>query len=278
MKIGFTHPSAVVEYGAEIHPSVEIGPFCYISSKAKIGPNCRLISNVTIFGDTTLGEENVIYPGACLGGGAQEHSYNPTDNARLIIGNHNIIRENVTMHAGTLKGQTSVNGESPQKFITYVGSYCLFMVNSHVAHDCVVENFVTMANNAVIGGHVRVGNGVVIGGNSAVHQFVRIGDGAMIGGVTGIAQDVIPFGMAAYGTPGKLKGLNLVGLKRNHYDEAIIKEATRAYMYLFSSKEGTFKTRVQKATTEFADNEIVQLQIKFIEQANHSPRHLLMAE
>ena len=278
MRKGFIHPSAIVEDGADIHSSVEIGPFCYISSKAKISADCHLIANVTILGDTTLGEDNVIYPGACLGGPAQERNHKIIEGARLIVGSHNVIRENVTMHSGTPKGQTSVDGEEPQKLVTYVGSYCLFMANSHVAHDCVVENFVTMANNAAIGGHVRVGNSVVIGGNAAVHQFVRIGDGAMIGGVTGVGQDVIPYGMVAYGTPGKLKGLNLVGLKRTHHDEATIKEATRAYMYLFTSKEETFETRLQTAKTKFDNNGVVRLQIKFIEQAMHSPRHLLMAK
>lgn len=277
-KTGFIHPSAIVEPGAQIDESAEIGPYCYISSKAKIGPLCRLIAHVTILGDTTLGEDNVIFPEACLGGTAQEHIDQPLEGARLIIGNHSVIRENVTMHAGTLKGQTSVNGEKPETLITRVGSHCLFMVGSHVAHDCVVGDYVTISNNALLAGHVRVGNYVTIGGNSAVHQFTRIGDGAMIGGMTGIGQDIIPYGMVAHGAPGKLRGINLVGMRRTGYDENTIKTVTRAFMYLFKSQEDTFQKRLQKAKVEFADNEIVQKQIKFIEQAEHSPRHLLIAE
>lgn len=277
-KVGFIHPSAIVEPGAQIDETAEIGPYCYISGKAKIGPLCRLIAHVTILGDTTLGEDNIIFPQACLGGTAQEHIDKPLDGSRLIIGDHSVIRENVTMHAGTLKGQTPINDETPETLITRVGSHCLFMVGSHVAHDCVVGDYVTISNNALLAGHVRVGNRVTIGGNSAIHQRTRIGDGAMIGGMTGIGQDVIPYGMVAHGAPGKLRGINRVGMARAGFDEAAIKTVTCAYMYIFKSKEETFEKRLQKAKVRFANNEIVQMQIEFIEQANHSPRHLLIAE
>lgn len=108
------HPSAVVETGAQIDPSAEIGPFCYISGQAKIAAGNKLIARVTVLGDTTLGEGNVIFPGACLGGGPQDHGNEFQPGARLIIGSHNVIRENVTMHAGTPKGQTPVAGEEPE--------------------------------------------------------------------------------------------------------------------------------------------------------------------
>ena len=260
------HPSAVVEDGAIIDPSAEIGPFCYISSQAKIGANCRLIARVSILGDTTLGEGNVVFPGACLGGGPQDHGNEFHEGARLIIGNRNVIRENVTMHAGTPKEQLT----------TRVGSDGMFMVNSHIAHDCIVGDNVIMTNNAVIGGHVHLGDGVILGGQAAVHQFCHIGRKTMIGGLTGIARDVIPFAIVT-GDRGKLRGLNLIGLKRSGYDEKTVKAITRAYMFIFKSNDGTFEERVQEAKTKYADNEMVQEQISFIEESLKGRRQILIA-
>ncbi len=271
------HPTAVVETGAQIDPAAEIGPFCYISSRAKIGANCKLIARVTILGDTELGEGNVVFPGACLGGGPQDHGNEFQPDAKLIIGKNNVIRENVTMHAGTPKGQTAIAGETPETMTTRVGSNGMFMVNSHIAHDCVVGDNVIMTNNAVIGGHVRLGDGVILGGNAAVHQFVRIGRKAMIGGLTGIPRDVIPFAIVT-GDRGKLRGLNVIGLKRSGYDEHTVKSITRAYMYIFKSTDGTFEERVKNAKEKFADNPMVQEQIAFIEEAMHGRRQVMVAE
>ncbi|MBR5599310.1 MAG: acyl-ACP--UDP-N-acetylglucosamine O-acyltransferase [Alphaproteobacteria bacterium] len=261
------HATAVVEPGAIIDETAEIGPFCYISGRAKIGAGCKLIARVTILGDTTLGTDNIVFPGACLGAGPQDHGNEFLSEAKLIIGNSNIIRENVTMHAGTPK----------EEFTTRVGSNGMFMINSHIAHDCVVGDNVIMTNNAVIGGHVRLGDGVIMGGNSAVHQFVRIGRKAMIGGMTGVARDVIPFAMVT-GDRGKLRGLNVIGLKRSGYDEHTVKSVTRAYMYIFKSTDGTFEERVEKAESKYHDNAMVLEQIAFIKEAMHSRRQVLVAE
>ncbi len=189
------HPTAIIEDGAQIAETAEIGPFCVISSKAKIGEKVRLLSNVTIMGDTTIGEGTVVFPGAVLGAGPQDHGNEFQEGARLVIGKRNVIRENVTMQCGTPKGQNPIRGEEPEKLITRVGDDGMFMVNSHVAHDCVVGNNVIMTNNAVSGGHTRVGDGAILGGNCAVHQFCRIGRKAMIGGMSGVTRDVIPFAM-----------------------------------------------------------------------------------
>ena len=239
------HPTAVVEDGAQIAESAEIGPFCWVSSKAKIGENVKLLARVSVMGNTTIGEGTVVFPGACLGGGPQDHGNEFKEEARLIIGKNNIIRENVTMQCGTPK----------EHFTTTVGDNGMFMVNSHVAHDCVVGNNVIMTNNAVIGGHVRLGDGVIIGGNSAVHQFCRIGRKAMIGGMSGVARDVIPFGMVT-GDRGKLRGLNVIGLKRSGIDESAVKAVTRAYMFLFKGKNGTFEERLAEAREKYKDNSV----------------------
>ena len=261
------HPSAVVEEGAQIAATAHIGPFCYISSKAKIGENVNLIARVSVLGDTTIGEGTVVFPNACLGGGPQDHGNEFQPNAKLIIGKRNVIRENVTMHAGTPK----------EHLTTVVGDDGMFMVNSHVAHDCVVGNNVIMTNNAVIGGHVHVGDGAILGGNSAVHQFCHIGRKAMIGGMSGVDRDVIPFGIVT-GDRGKLRGLNVIGLKRSGIDEHTVKSVTRAFMYMFKGKEDTFEVRIEKAKEKFADNEMVMEQIKFIEESLHGRRKIMTAE
>ena len=271
------HPSAIIEEGAQIADSAKIGPLCWISSKAKIGENVRLLGRVTIMGDTTIGEGTVVFPGAVLGGGPQDHGNEFQPNAKLVIGKRNVIRENVTMHCGTPKGQNPIPGEEPEKLITRVGDDGMFMINSHVAHDCVVGNNVIMTNNAVIAGHVRLGDGVILGGNSAVHQFCRIGRKAMVGGMSGVDRDVIPFGMVA-GDRGKLRGLNVIGLKRSGLDEHTVKSITRAFMFLFKGKEGNFESRLAEAKEKYKDNALVMEQLKFIDEALVGRRNVIQAE
>lgn len=271
------HPSAIIENGAQIADSAEIGPLCWISSKAKIGENVRLLGRVTVMGDTTIGEKTVVFPGAVLGAGPQDHGNEFQPDAKLVIGKRNVIRENVTMHCGTPKGQNPIAGETPEKLITKVGDDGMFMINSHIAHDCVVGNNVIMTNNAVIAGHVRLGDGVILGGNSAVHQFCRIGRKTMIGGMTGVDRDVIPFAIVT-GDRGKLRGLNVIGLKRSGFDEHTVKSITRAFMFIFKGKSGTFESRVAEAKEKFHDNDMVMEQIKFIEESLSGRRNVMQAE
>lgn len=261
------HPTAVIEEGANIAATAKIGPMCWISSRAKIGENVELLGHVTVMGDTTIGEGTIVFPGAVLGAGPQDHGNEFQEAAKLIIGKRNIIRENVTMHAGTPK----------EHFTTTVGDDGMFMINSHIAHDCVVGNNVIMTNNAVIGGHVRVGDGAILGGNCAVHQFCRIGRKAMIGGLSGVDRDVIPFGIVV-GERGKLRGLNVIGLKRSGIEESVVKSITRAYMYIFKGKEDNFVTRLEKAHEKYKDNEMIMEQIKFIDEALAGRRNIMTAE
>ncbi len=261
------HPTAVIEDGAQIAASAKIGPLCWISSRAKIGENVQLLGRVTVMGDTTIGEGTIVFPSAVLGAGPQDHGNEFKEEAKLIIGKRNIIRENVTMHAGTPK----------EHFTTTVGDDCMFMINSHIAHDCVVGNGVIMTNNAVIGGHVHLDDGVIMGGNSAVHQFCHIGRKAMVGGLSGVDRDVIPFGMVT-GDRGKLRGLNVVGLKRSGFDEHTVKSISRAFMFLFKGKEGTFEERLEQAKEKFKDNEMVMEQINFIVKGLEGKRKIMMAD
>lgn len=261
------HPTAIIESGAQIAASAKIGPLCWVSSRAKIGENVELIGRVTIMGDTTIGEGTIVFPGAVLGAGPQDHGNEFQAEAKLIIGKNNIIRENVTMHAGTPK----------EHFTTTVGDGGMFMINSHIAHDCVVGNNVIMTNNAVIGGHVRLGDGVILGGNSAVHQFVRIGRKSMIGGLTGVDRDVIPFAIVT-GERGKLRGLNVIGLKRSGFEPEVVKAISKAFMYIFKGKEDNFAARVVKARKLYADNAMVIEQLDFIDTALAGRRNVMIAE
>ncbi|MDR1025810.1 MAG: acyl-ACP--UDP-N-acetylglucosamine O-acyltransferase [Lactobacillus sp.] len=261
------HPTAVIEDGAQIAASAKIGPFCVVSSKAKIADNVELIAHVTVMNDTTIGEGTKVFPGAVLGAGPQDHGNEFNDGMKLIIGKDNIIRENVTMQCGTPKEQ----------MITRVGNHGMFMVNSHVAHDCVVGDNVIMTNNAVIGGHVHVGDGAILGGNCAVHQFVRIGRKAMIGGLSGVARDVIPFGLVM-GDRGWLRGLNLIGLKRSGLEKSEVAAVMGAYKLVFQGKEGTFEDRLAEAKTKFAANPMVMEQINFIYDALEGKRKVLIAD
>ena len=167
------HPTAIVEDGARLGSGVRIGPFCVVSAGAEIGDRTVLQSHVVISGHTRIGSDCQIFPFASLGSAPQDLKYRGEKN-QLVIGDRNVIREYVTMNAGT----------KPDQRLTQVGSDSMFMTAAHIAHDCVVGNGVVFANAATLGGFVTVGDNVIIGGLAAVHQFVRVGRNAIIGGVS----------------------------------------------------------------------------------------------
>ena len=225
------HPTAIVDSGAELADDVEIGAFSTVGPQVKLAAGVRLVSHVVIEGATEIGEGTIVHPFAMLGG-APQHLAHKGEPTRLVIGPRNTIREHVTMHTGTVAGGG----------VTRVGSDSLFMVASHVAHDCVVGDRVTFANNATLGGHVHVGDGVFMGGLCAAHQYTRIGRFAFVGGVSAVTKDVIPFG-SVWGSQAVLGGLNLVGLKRRGFRREVINELRAAYRLLFAP-EGTFQERL----------------------------------
>ena len=173
----------------------------------------------------------------------QDLKYKGEENS-LVIGENNIIREYVTINPGTEGG----GGK------TTVGNNCLFMISSHVAHDCKIGNNVVIANNVPLGGHVTIEDSVVIGGNSAVQQFTRIGRLAMIGGMTGVLKDVIPFGLS-FGNGNYLRGINLIGLKRKKYEKKKIMELDAAFKKNFFIKK--FQENLNKINGEYKGNELV---------------------
>ena len=193
------HPSAVVSNNAEIDETTNIGPFCIIGDGVKIGKNNNLISHISIIGDTiiennnlishvsivgdtTIENSNTFYPFCSIGSEPQDLKYNK-EKSYLKIGSNNKFRENVTVNPGTSGGGLN----------TIIADNCLFMVGSHVAHDCIIKSNVILANNATLAGHVEINNNAILGGNSAIHQFVRIGKYAMIGGMSGVEKDIIPY-------------------------------------------------------------------------------------
>lgn len=227
------HATAIVEDGATVDPSSTIGPYCVIGPKVTIGKDVTLKSHISVDGITQVGEGTTIFPFASIGHAPQDLKFGGEE-SELVIGKHNTIREHVTMNPGTQGGG----------LVTRVGDNCLFMVGSHVAHDCQVGNHVILANNATLAGHVVVEDGVIIGGLAAIHQFVRIGKFSMIGGMSGVEKDVIPYGTVK-GERAHLDGLNLVGLKRRNVPREDIHALRHAFKALFHSSEGTLSARAE---------------------------------
>ena len=251
------HNSSIIEKEAKIGKNVKIGPFCYVGSKVQIGDDVELVSNVHIEGNTKIGKGTKIFPFASIGTQPQDLKYKGENNS-LEIGEKNNIREYVTINPGTEGG----GGK------TVIGNNCLFMISSHVAHDCNVGNDVVIANNVPLGGHVTIEDSVVIGGNSAVQQFTRIGRLAMIGGMTGVLKDVIPFGLS-YGNRNYLRGINLIGLKRKKYENKKIMELDTAFKKIFTSKN--LHENLSKINGEYKGNNLVAEVINFISKDKRRP-------
>lgn len=247
-------PTARIEDGATLGEGVEIGAFCTVGPHVVLEAGVKLISHVAVAGHTTIGANSVVYPFASLGFPPQSYHYKG-ESSRLTIGRDCIIREHVTMNIGTAGGHME----------TVVGEGGMFMVGSHIAHDCVVGARAVFANNATLAGHVTVGENVFIGGLSAVHQFVRIGDGCIIGGMCGVRHDLIPFGAMVEGRPG-LGGLNIIGLKRRGFSRPQIHALRAAYRELFYSA-GTLGERTDRVAARFADDANVMHLIEFVRSA-----------
>ena len=242
--------TALIDKRAQVHPTAKIGPYTIIGPNVEIGEHVVIHSHVNVSGNTKIGKGNIIYPFASIGNDPQDLKYNgePTN---LIIGDNNKIREYVTINPGTVGG----GGK------TVIGNNCLFMISSHIAHDCQVGNNVIIANNVPLGGHAIIEDNVVIGGNSAVQQFTRIGKMAMIGGMTGVLNDVIPYGLST-GNRNSLQGLNLIGLRRAKFENKDILGLSEAYKEIFATKN--INENIGKLNGSFQANPLVKNVIDFI--------------
>jgi UDP-N-acetylglucosamine acyltransferase len=246
------HPSALVDPGATLGADVKVGPFSIVGPEVVLGDGVELLSHVVVEGRTRIGAGTRVFPFVSLGLPPQDLKF-AGERSELIIGAHNVIREHVTMNPGT-------RGD---KMKTVVGDHCLFMINAHVAHDCIIGSHVVMANNAALAGHVTVEDHVIIGGNSAIQQHTRLGAHCFIGGMTPVRHDVIPYGLAI-GETAVLNGLNLVGLKRRGFTREQLHTLLAAYRALFE-EEGEFHQRLETTRARFGAEEVVRPILDFID-------------
>ena len=204
------HPHSFISKEVQLGNNVKIGPFCYLNGNIKIDDNTELKSHISITGKTIIGKNNLFYPFSNIGCDPQDLKYRGED-SELIIGNNNIFRENVTISKGTFDGGMK----------TIIHNNNLFMTGVHIAHDCIIGNENILVNQVTLGGHVNIMNNIVIGGLSAIIQFVTIGSYSMIGGMSGVDKNVLPFSLVI-GNRAKLRGINLVGIRRKNFDKSQI--------------------------------------------------------
>ena len=238
-----------------VHPSVKIGPFCYIGDNVKIDENCKLISHVSIVGNTNIGKDNIFYPFSSIGSQPQDLKFE-NETSYLIIGDSNTFRENVTVNPGTKGGGLK----------TVIKNNCLFMVGSHIAHDCQIESNVILANNATLAGHVEIGENAIIGGNSAVHQFVQIGKNSMIGGMSGVEKNILPYCLYI-GIRTGLKVLNLICLKIKNIPNNHIKMISSFLHDLFDKKD-SIEINLINLDKKYEKILEIQEMIEFLKKSN----------
>ena len=248
------HQTALINRQAEIDSDVEIGPYSVIGAGVKIGKETKVASHVVIEGRTSLGQGNTIYQFATIGSRPQDLKYRG-EASELIIGNHNTIREYVSLNPGTAGGG----------MVTRVGDHNLLMMHCHIAHDCLIGSHNIIANGATLGGHVVVEDHVIVGGLVGIHQFARIGSGAILGAGSMVSKDVPPF-CNATGDRARLRGLNLEGLKRRGFTAAAIDALKKAYRIIFQSKLKT-KDALEKVRREISPTAEIEILLAFIAQS-----------
>ena len=251
------HKSSIIHQDAKVSDKSEIGPYVVIGPNVIIGDNVTIYSHVNISGDTVIGNGCKIFPFASIGNNPQDLKYKG-EKTKLVIGQNNTIREYVTINPGTDGGGG----------VTTIGNNCLFMISSHIAHDCKIGSNVVIANNVPIGGHAIIDDDVIIGGNAAVHQFTRIGKMAMVGGMTGVTTDIIPYGLSL-GNRNYLEGINLIGLRRKNIPNKDILELSSAYKEIF--KTNNLNQNLNKLNGEFKSNKLVNDVIEFINKDKKRP-------
>jgi len=251
------HKTAIIDSKAKISSSVKIGAYSIIGPNVEIYDDTFIDSHVNISGYTLIGKQNKIYPFASIGTNPQDIKYN-NEKTYLKIDDNNTIREYVTINPGTVGGGG----------ITKIGSKNLIMINSHIAHDCIVGNNTVIANNAAIAGHAQIEDHVIIGGNCGIQQFTRIGKMAMIGGMTGVSRDVIPYSLST-GNRNYLDGINIVGLRRAKFSNKNIIDLIDAYEKIFKNENlGENLLTIDK---EYADNDLIKDVIEFIKKDKKRP-------
>lgn len=251
------HPTAVIEPGAELDSSVRVGPYGIIGRGVRIGPDTEIEAHAVISGPTVIGAGNRIGAFANIGAAPQDLSYRGEETT-LTIGDHNLIREYVSIHRGSIKGGGA----------TVLGDHNMLMAYCHIAHDCRIGHHVIMANAATLGGHVQVEDRANLGGFVGVHQFTRIGRFSYVGGMSGLAKDVPPFTIVA-GTRDRMRvsGINRIGLKRNGFSAEDIKKLHGAFKIIFLEGSLLLQEALTKALAEFPDCAPVTELVEFIRKS-----------
>jgi UDP-N-acetylglucosamine acyltransferase len=249
------HPTAFIDPAARVPASCSIGPYCIIGADVELGENCELLSHVVIHGPAKIGANNRFFPFCAIGCEPQDISYKG-EKTRLEMGDHNVIRECVTLNRGTVKGGG----------VTRIGSHTLIMAYSHVGHDSVIGDHAMLVNGSTLAGHVTVEEWAVVGALCPVHQFVRIGAHSYIGGGTTITQDVLPFSKCVQPRDVKVFGTNSVGLERRGFSKERIRRIQHAFRVLINSKLNTTQA-LEKLKSEGDQGEDVAMLIRFIEES-----------
>jgi UDP-N-acetylglucosamine acyltransferase len=245
------HATAIVEEGARLGEGVRVGPFCIVGREVTLGDGVALESHVVVTGRTSIGPRTRAFPFASIGHQPQDLKYKG-EPSTLAVGSECLIREGVTLNPGTEGGGMH----------TVIGDRCAFLANSHVGHDCRVGDNVILSNNVMLAGHVTVGDFAILGGGAAVIQFARVGAHSFLGRMSGLENDLIPYGMAL-GNRAHLSGLNIIGLQRRGFSREDIHALRRAYRALFAD-EGTLLERLDDVEKEFDGHPIVAEIVAFI--------------
>ncbi len=232
------HPTAIVESGVQLGEGVEIGAYAFVGAGVTLGAGTRLHHHASVEGDTVLGAACEVFPYACLGGKTQDLKFKG-GRPGVRIGDRNVFREYVTVHAATFDGD-----------VTRIGSGNHFLASTHIAHDCVLGDHIVMSNGAVLAGHVVVEDHVVIGGYGGVHQFCRLGAYAMLSATAKLVHDLPPF-FIADGTPAKVRAINQVGLERNGFTAAQLDRVKQLHKVLY--RAGLNRTQALERLASHAD-------------------------
>lgn len=248
------HPTAMVDPGAKLGEGVVVGPYCSVGKDVVIGANTKLDHHASVSGDTEMGRGNHVFPYAVIGGPPQDVKYEAGQSSRLVIGDNNIFREFVTVNTSAIPGQA-----------TRIGNRTWIMAYAHVAHDCVIEDDVKIANAVNMGGHITVEEGAIVGGLTAIHQFVRIGKMAMVGGASRVSKDVLPF-VTAGENPLRVVGINTVGLERKGYDKVIVSELKKAFRLAVTAKL-SLRDAIQKIKEFGPESEEAKKFLQFLENS-----------
>lgn len=249
------HPTALIDPRAKVPSSCSVGPYCVIGPDVELGESCELISHVVIHGPATIGSHNRFFPFCSIGIEPQDVTF-AGQGTRLKMGDHNVVRECVTINRGTEKGGG----------VTTVGSHTLILAYSHIGHDCVIGDHAMLINGATLAGHVTVEEWAVVGSLCPVHQFVRIGAHSYIGGGSVITQDVLPFSKTVTPRNTRAYGMNTVGLQRRGFTKERIRKIHHAFHVLLSSRLNTSQA-LERLKSEGNQGEDVESLLQFIEKS-----------